>query len=393
MIGRIALRRLFKIVNGGTPTGDAANWGGTIQWATPVDVGAFDGAMLGHTDRTLTEKGLSSGSRLVPAGSLIVSNRAPIGYVAQTTVPTAFNQGCKGLVPLRELDIRYFRYVLGVAKDSLDSLGQGSTFVELSAEALGSYQVPYPSPHTQRAIADYLDTETARIDALITKKREMSDLERDRFQIRAFGQTVGGPQVPLRRLARTVQTGTTPRSSEMDRLVADADVEWISPGDVGELLDAKPAARSLNEDALRERHCPEFPSNSTLFVGIGATAGRVAHLDRRATGNQQVTCVVAGPMLDQRFLSWQLWSRQEELRATAPYTTLPIISNEFIRALPISVPAKREQERVAKDLDQAAVRVSELRRKLETQISLLREHRTALITSAVAGEFEIRGAT
>src|SRR5271157_1993578 len=95
------LRRVFRVINGGTPTSDPANWNGSVPWATPVDLGRSHGGVIRDTDRTLTIDGLRAGSSLVPGGSLIVSTRAPIGYVAEVAEPTAFNQGCRGLVPQR----------------------------------------------------------------------------------------------------------------------------------------------------------------------------------------------------------------------------------------------------------------------------------------------------
>ncbi len=172
----VQLRRLFRVVNGGTPTSDESNWGGGIHWATPVDLGRVHGRTLDGTGRTLSEVGLRSGSVAIPARSLIISTRAPIGYVAETATRTAFNQGCRGLVPARPLDTRFYRYVIVSMSSELQAAGQGSTFVELSGDALSQVRVPSPPIPVQRAIADFLDTETARIDALLTKKRRMIEL-------------------------------------------------------------------------------------------------------------------------------------------------------------------------------------------------------------------------
>ena len=101
----VPLRRVFRVVNGGTPSSDPENWGGGIAWATPVDLASCNGGKVSSTHRTLTLDGLVSGSGAVPEASLLISTRAPIGYVAETTSTIAFNQGCKGLVPVQ--DCRY----------------------------------------------------------------------------------------------------------------------------------------------------------------------------------------------------------------------------------------------------------------------------------------------
>ncbi len=176
----LPLRRIFRVVHGGTPRSDPENWKGTIAWATPVDLGRRNGKNISATDRTLTPKGLSTGSRAVSPGSLLVSSRAPIGYIAQTTCLMAFNQGCKGLEPTQPVDVRFFRYQLSSMTENLQSCGQGSTFPELSGDVLAATPVTLPPLVDQRAIADYLDSETSRIDTLVKKISRTIDLLQER---------------------------------------------------------------------------------------------------------------------------------------------------------------------------------------------------------------------
>ena len=178
----VPIRRLFRIVNGGTPTSDARNWDGDVAWATPIDLAQTNGKRIESTMRTLSRQGLLSGSRSVPAGSLILSTRAPIGYVSETMTDMAFNQGCRGLVPVIDLDVRYFRYQLIASTQHLDALGNGSTFTELSGDSLASFKVFAPPLPEQRAIADYLDAETQRIDTLVSKLQSQIELLTERRQ-------------------------------------------------------------------------------------------------------------------------------------------------------------------------------------------------------------------
>ena len=190
------IRRLFRIVNGGTPTADPQNWDGEVRWATPVDLARVDGGYIDETERRLTPTGLRTGSRSVPVGSLILSTRAPIGYVAETAREMAFNQGCRGLVPVVGMDIRYFRYQLSALRDDLQSLGAGSTFQELSTEALATMRLTCPDVETQRAIADLLDTETARVGSLADKHRRIIELLAERRQAFITAAVTGQIEVP-----------------------------------------------------------------------------------------------------------------------------------------------------------------------------------------------------
>jgi type I restriction enzyme S subunit len=168
VFAEIQVRRIFRVVNGGTPTSDEENWNGDVPWATPVDLAAANGQLLSTTARTLTRDGLRNGSSSVPAGSLVLSTRAPIGYVAETTCEMAFNQGCRGLVPLKQLDTRYYRYLFTALRHQLDARGLGTTFRELSSDSLASTRIATPSFESQREISDFLDVETQRIDMLVS---------------------------------------------------------------------------------------------------------------------------------------------------------------------------------------------------------------------------------
>ena len=109
-------------------------------------------------------------------------------------------------------------------------------------------------------------------------------------------------------------------------------------------LEMKKPSRRLALQAVVDGWCPSFPPESTLIVGIG-TVGRVGHNSTESTGNQQITCIKGNELVLPRFLSWQLWARSEEVREIAPYTTLPILNNEFLLSLPIFVPALDSQRR------------------------------------------------
>lgn len=383
---RLPLRRLFEVVNGGTPTSEPENWDGAIPWATPVDLGRINGGRIGETQRTLTDEGLRTGSSQVPAGSLVVSTRAPIGYVAETTTAMAFNQGCRGLRPRAELDIRYFRYQLRGSAEQLQALGQGSTFIELSTDNLASFGLIAPPLADQRAIADYLDAETARIDSVVAALRA-----RQRLLIEKLGALIltdlsdGWSVRQLRHVARRVKTGGTPPEAD------NGDCPWYTPASFCDRLALGEPVRLVPSAWLNDGTAVRFGADSTVVVGIGATAGRVAHLDSVGSGNQQITCIEAGPEVLARFVSWQLWARADELRGIAPMTTLPIISNDLIESLVFMCPPRPEQLKMARRWDSAASVTGLANVATNRLVDRIRERRQALITAAVTGQLKIPG--
>jgi type I restriction enzyme, S subunit len=132
------IKRCFHIVGGSTPKSDVESfWNGDVLWATPSDLGNDTTGKINHTQRTITTSGLESCSAtVVPAGSIVLSTRAPIGSLAVTSVPMATNQGCKSLVAQPSICPEYFAYVLSVNTAELNILGKGTTFLELSADDL-----------------------------------------------------------------------------------------------------------------------------------------------------------------------------------------------------------------------------------------------------------------
>ena len=189
--------------------------------------------------------------------------------------------------------------------------------------------------------------------------------------------------------ARAVKTGTTPPASELSELVGE-EVRWYAPGDVGAYLQMLSPTRRLTRRAIYEGWTPTFPPDATLIVGIGATAGRIGHNVSASTGNQQMTCITPNTRVVPRFLSWQLWARADELRETAPYTTLPDPEQRlFTVAVSISVPPLDRQASIVTRLDREADGVLAVSKHLRVQTDLLAERRQALITRAVTGKSDM----
>jgi len=173
------LKHFSEIINGSTPqTGNTEYWDeGEIVWLTPNDLGKLDGKRIDNSSRRITEKGLNScGTSLTPPNSIVLSTRAPIGHIAITTISSCTNQGCRTIVSeLTLCDVNYVYYLLYSQKEELQSLGQGSTFTELSGQNLGNFRIPFPSLSEQRAIATYLDHKTSLIDTYLAKKQQQID--------------------------------------------------------------------------------------------------------------------------------------------------------------------------------------------------------------------------
>ncbi|MCK6502147.1 restriction endonuclease subunit S [Myxococcota bacterium] len=136
-----------RVVGGSTPsTKEPAYWeGGTHAWATPKDLSGLAVPVLLGTERQVTDAGLQKiSSGLLPAGTFLLSSRAPIGYTAISQVPTAINQGFIAIPPGGELTAAYLLFWTRFNMDSIKGRAGGTTFAEISKAAFRPIPVVVP---------------------------------------------------------------------------------------------------------------------------------------------------------------------------------------------------------------------------------------------------------
>jgi type I restriction enzyme S subunit len=126
---------LADIVGGSTPsTKEPANWeGGSHHWATPKDLSALRFPVLLNTERRITDQGLAQiSSGVLPTGTVLMSSRAPIGYLAIAEVPVAINQGFIAMKPKAGVSNLFLLWWAQSAQQEIVSRANGSTFLEIS---------------------------------------------------------------------------------------------------------------------------------------------------------------------------------------------------------------------------------------------------------------------
>jgi type I restriction enzyme S subunit len=140
---------LAEIVGGSTPrTTEAAFWeGGTHAWATPKDLSKLSVPVLLETERQITDEGLAQiSSGLLPVGTVLLSSRAPIGYLAVAEVPVAINQGFIAMKPRHGVSDLYLLFWARSAHDEIVSRANGSTFLEISKSSFRPIPLVAPPP-------------------------------------------------------------------------------------------------------------------------------------------------------------------------------------------------------------------------------------------------------
>lgn len=138
---------VVEIVGGGTPnTKEAEYWKpGEFAWTTLKDLSGLQSPVLLTTERLLSVKGVSKvSSGLLPTGTLLLSSRAPIGYLAIAQIPLAINQGYIAILPSSKLQPLYMYFWLKQNMDVIKSRSNGSTFMEISKKAFRPIPILVP---------------------------------------------------------------------------------------------------------------------------------------------------------------------------------------------------------------------------------------------------------
>ena len=176
--GVAPLKVLAQVVNGATPdSGAPAYWDGDIAWFTPADLDNEIATELVEPRRRITADGLANcAARLTPAGSVVLSTRAPVGSVGVTRMPSATNQGCRSLVPVPSVQPKFLAETLVAARSELALRSNGTTFQELSTDSLSSLRFPLPPPVIADADLHRLD-DFLNSDAVTESAMDVATLE------------------------------------------------------------------------------------------------------------------------------------------------------------------------------------------------------------------------
>ena len=382
------LGEVAAIVNGGTPKSKVAEyWGGGVQWLTPKDMGQMDGREIAATPRTITDAGLAgSSARLAPAGSVILSTRAPIGHLAMNTVPMAFNQGCRGVVPSEKLDPIYLFHFLDMSRELLNDLGTGTTFKELSSSNLKSVKIPLPPLEEQQRIVAVLDEAfeglaraRAHAEANLQNVRELFE------SIKANALAYKGPdreEVILSEVSDITSGLVDPRENDY------ADMLHLGAGNMitgtDELVDVKTA----REEKLKSGKYL-FDETTILYSKIRPYLRKAARPDFQGLCSADVYPLTPKPdRLDKDFLFHLLLGHDftEYAISGSDRAGMPKVNRNHMFAYRFELPPIEAQRRIATAIDEAHISCSALVELANKKLQDLDDLRQSLLQKAFAGE-------
>lgn len=170
---------MVQVLGGGTPsTKEPAYWeGGTHPFCTPKDMSSLTEAVLLGTERHLTDAGLAKvSSGQLPVGTVLLSSRAPIGYLAIAETPVSVNQGIIAMVCDGELPNLYVLHWTRANMDRVLANANGSTFMEISKRNFRPIRAVVPSRQVLRCFMQMVEPMHQRIVSSLKQIQYLADL-------------------------------------------------------------------------------------------------------------------------------------------------------------------------------------------------------------------------
>jgi type I restriction enzyme S subunit len=403
------IKHKFDIYNGATPKSDNADfWDGDIMWVTPADYSTKD-IYIKNSRRTITQEGVNScATKIVGKDSIVVSNRAPIGAIAIAEKSLCTNQGCKSLVPDKDVTSKYYYYYLSVQDKQLNILGKGTTFLELSTFDLSNYLIPFPISTIQNKIANYLDEKTAKIQLQIEKAQKIINLLKEKKEalivnavtkgidkdaplkdsgIDWIGQTPTHWEVKKIKHIAEFFTGWTPPSSASE--FYDGDFYWANISDLGNEY-IYSTEKKITDEAIEKFSMKKSTKGNILF-SFKLSIGLISIVGEDLYTNEAIATFDTFKNVTPKYF-YYLAPIFICKNANENIYGAPILNQNLIKNANVVIPNTiEEQEHIVNFIDKSTKTIETIIEKNEKLIQTLKEYQEALITASVTGKIDVRG--
>jgi restriction endonuclease S subunit len=151
---------IISVDSGGTPsTKEEDYWDGNIPWLTPKEITDYEPIFISNTDRKISEIGLkNSSAKLLPAETVMLTKRAPVGAVAVSAIPMCTNQGFLNFQCGEKLKPLYLAYWFRANREYLNAVANGSTYPELYKSDLFEFEISVPPVEEQEKIIEFINS-------------------------------------------------------------------------------------------------------------------------------------------------------------------------------------------------------------------------------------------
>jgi type I restriction enzyme S subunit len=400
----LRLKHVASLRAGGTPsTEDGELWAEAdgIPWVAISDMS--DGTTVIRTAKMVTLAAVKS--RNLPVGkpgSILLAMYATIGATAALGIEATWNQAILGIEPRPSMaDPRFLRYWLEAIRTDWVASIRSNTQDNLNAEVVRNARFPDIPLTEQQAIAEYLDAESARIDAVIARRRAQLALLNQHFEsyldTRVRQLLLAGGTRPLKRFAAAIEQGWSPESESVS----------ANPDEWG-VLKTSAVTGGAFDGSHNKRLPPDVVPDSRWIVrdgdllvvrgsGSPGAVGQavIARTDGRKLLLSDLLYRVRLTSMNPEFAAFVLRSKyvrdQFEAAIRTDVGMTRKIRTEDLANVRVPATAIATQDDVARELIEVERSVAETREACDAQAHLLLERRRALTTAAIIGQLEIPG--
>lgn len=389
---KVRVSDVAQVIGGGTPkTFHGPYWDGDIPWITPKDLSDRPALYTAEGSRSITEAGVKgSGAQWLPAGTVLLSTRAPIGYVTIAARPLTTNQGFKSLVLADGQLPEYWYYLLSGSTEYLRSRAPGSTFPELSKRAVEALEFALPPVREQRRIVDlmsHVDDALRSCDALVSAEGALLDA--------ASEALVFSPEFPLMKVGDLAEgkrglVGGPFGSSLVGRDYVETGVPVIR----GQNLQGRYVSGDfvfVSEEKSRSLHGNQATPGDVVFTQRG-TLGQVSLIPDDAYPNYVVSqsqmrltpdrSIVSADWVYHAFRTPRMVQR---IKRADTSTANPHINLGILRTMDVPIPSVDMQAQVCSQLN--AIEASIVAKMAESEA--LKSTRGALLSALLGGTHQI----
>ena len=267
----------------------------------------------------------------------------------------------------------------------------GVTRFGLGIHSFSDAYIPLPPIEEQIAIANYLDKKTAQTDDFISKKQKLIELLKEE-RTAIINEAVSGKGKNWERKKlfhgfKKIGSGTTPASGNEEYY--NGTINWLQTGDLND-AEINMTSKKITEKALEDYSTlREFPKGSLVIAMYGATIGKAGILNIPTTTNQ-ACCVLSEPIsFDTKFVFWWFVGNKDLIISKSYGGGQPNISQELIRSLRLPCPKIKEQQQIISYIQTETQKIDNAISKIEKEIELMQEYRTALISEVVTGKVKV----
>lgn len=418
----VYLGEITTIVGGGTPSSRCPEYydDGKIPWITPADLSDYNEVYISHGRRNITQLGLEkSSAKLMPENTVLLSSRAPIGYVAIAANDICTNQGFKSFLPSIHFIPEYLYWFLKGNQALLQQYASGTTFLELSSRRASEIKLPIPPLSEQRRLVARIESLFAKLDAAREKVQSVLDshetrkaaLLHDAFTGKLTAKWREEHQTELREIKQfpsklksapnhvdalagkwalvrlgdviTWSSGGTPSRKHPEYY--SGDIPWVKTGELNNTY-IYDTSEKITKEAIAQSSAKVLPVNTVLLAMYGATIGKVGILGVEAATNQACACGICSEWVDYRFLFYYLQSQKSSFICSGKGGAQPNISQTIIKQYEFPLPSLPEQQEIIRILGRLLAREQRARQAAEETLTVIDRMKQAILARAFRGE-------